>query len=340
MEEFRLSKVSYSKCAKELLDFRNLNRSARRDDVYFAWRYAQRPSGIEPSIVWAHDSASRPVGSLSLVPHHYDVSGESHMIGVLGDISVSERMRGKGIAFKMLEHLWTLSEVRKLRACMVLPNEEASRPLSKSGWVEVSGLERYVRLSNIEGHARRKLKSAFLAKAISAPVRAMLSVTDALNRVPEGFNAGLAEGFDERFTGLWEKMNKDGIVVGNRDSRYLSWRYASHPLNKYNIFIMEDGGTLTGYAVYRFEEDQLHIDDILAEERTCPFIIPCLLKFIKSNALSTILIRLGENCRLDFGLFKNGFLKRKDRQKLMIRASDPGNPVWLNWYLTAGDKDV
>jgi len=131
MGEFSCSAENYEKCKDELAAFRNANRASARGPEYFRWRYRGRPNNAPPIIVAARDASGEIAGALSVIPHHYYVGNNLKRLGVLGDISVSEKYRGRGIAQKMFVCLPGLEAVRELEGCVVLPNKEALRPLEK-----------------------------------------------------------------------------------------------------------------------------------------------------------------------------------------------------------------
>jgi len=176
MGEVRFSTESYDGCEKELISFRNANRGLARDLGYFRWRYLKRPNKAEPVIVWATDASGERVGALSVIPHHYHVGGSVERLGILGDISVSKKCRGRGIAKGMFEYLSGLKEVKDLSACVVLPNAEALKPLEKSGWVSVTRLERYVKLLSTREMIEKRLNKKMISRLISPTLDFLLKV--------------------------------------------------------------------------------------------------------------------------------------------------------------------
>ena len=332
--------LPYEKCKNDLAAFRNKNRSDGRDSRYFEWRYLLRPSGKEPVIVWAIDKGGAPAGSLSLIPHEYFVNGQSRFLGVLGDISVSESMRGKGIAGRMLECLHGLKQVSDLGGCMVLPNEEASRPLLKAGWVKKSCLERHVKPLDISGRIRKKA-GGFIAGISAPPLNLILRMKEAAIRVPAGYKTACATGFDERFDEIWRRLPKEGVIAGKRDMAYLSWRFADHPIEKFSVFLLSEGAKPSGYIVYKTDEDTIKVYDLLcpASGVEADYLVSSFLKFARSLAAASVTVRASNIALKGFDLKKFGFIKRPDAQDLMARCGSEG-PAWNSWHITAGDKDV
>lgn len=339
--DLELSAVPYEKCKKDLVEFRNRNRQTGRGLDYFDWRYLKRPSGREPVIVQAVEKGSGAVvGSLSLIPHEYSVNGAPCLFGVLGDISVSESARGKGIAGRMLDHLHGLKEVSTLRACIVLPNIEASRPLQKAGWQTKSSVERHVKILDIKGALRKKAGRA-LASVAAPPINLLLRLSAESVRIPAQYKSSEVSAFDERFDELWASVPKSGII-GRRDGKYLSWRFADHPEEKFSIFLFTQSSRPTGYIVYRSDESAIKVYDMLCPKggNESDYLLAAFLKHARESSASSIIIRASAWALASFNLKKFGFMKRPDAQDLMVRAVDADGPEWGRWYLTAGDKDV
>lgn len=334
--------IPYARCKQELAAFRNKNRGTERSAAYFDWRYVQRPSGIEPVIVWAIEKASgRPAGSISLIPQEYSVDGRPSFFGVLGDVSVASEMRGRGIAGQMLEHLSQLKEVSAFAACIALPNEEASGPLRKSNWRTMSCLERHVKHLDVRGAFAKK--AGGLAASLASPaVNLMLRLfREPSVKLPSSYETTLLSSFDGRFDELWARLPKEGLIAGKRDSAYLSWRFSAHPLEKFSAFLLSEKGRPSGYIVYRADADALKVFDLMcpAGGREPDYLLAAFLDLARESKAASVMIRASRDAVRGFDLRKFGFMKRPDAQSLMVRAQESGAPCG-NWHITAADKDV
>ncbi len=350
MSEIIFSKYSFEECKKDFIAFRNENRDSKRNEAYFEWRFLKRPSGAQPVIVWAETAAGEKIGSLSIVPHQYLINNLSYPLAILGDISVSRQWRGKGVAKQMFNYLSGLDEVKKLKACVVLPNEEAARPLGKASWQKVSELERYVKILRSEDFLKRVLRGKTFSKIISTSLNTVLrlSVNEVfLGRVPR-YKSGLVSEFDERFDGLWNSLNKENMFLGMRNREYLTWRYLLHPIDKYNIFILLHDEKLCGYIIFYTGESTCYVIDVLClnENRYPDYLLYNFINHIKKNdVVSSINLRINRSDFSRLPLYKFGFIRRPDVQHFMVHVNSEfsGQHSLLNgrnWYLTAGDKDV
>lgn len=350
MTEIKLFSAVYEECKKDVISFRNANRDIRRDEAYFDWRYLQRPCRLKPVIVWAESPEGSKIGSLTLIPHDFYVYDRVLPLGVLGDISVAKEWRGKGIAVRMLEYLSSVDEVNKLAACVVLPNKEASRPLARTGWIEATRLVRYVKILDVSPAVKEYTGDNTFSMIISKPANMILKLLSSESFVKNRaeYKGEVVKGFDERFDDLWNKAEKDGMVIGLRNREYLSWRYHAHPLVTYKIFTLLNHSSLSGYIVFHDDGNSCYIDDIfgLNEGNDLKYLMSSFLKEMRcGNFLFSVTARINKNHPSYNFLGKLGFIERPDYQAFMVKTaktSDDRNPLPESnkWYLTPGDKDV
>ncbi len=349
-EEVELSTSSYQQCKPDLMRVRNVNREDARDATYFDWRYLGRPGGRPPIIVLARDGKGEAVGALSLIPHSYWVDNAVVAVGLLGDISVAREWRGKNVAPQMFRFLAQLDAVKKLRCCVVLPNEPAARPLEKTGWSNVSSLDRYIRVASIERLLLRRSCPGWLAKVLS------FGITPGFERIfsvsapghADAYDLAIIDTVDNRFDELWKSMDKSGMVIACRDCDHLTWRFARHPVRKYSFLILQHGGELQGYVAFHVNGDNCYVDDVLC--RNVPGLPTYLMHaFVTSQrdtgTMTSINIQINQNFVSAATMSRLGFSRRRDFQRVMVmpRADAIDDLAFLssrNWFMTIGDKDI
>jgi len=341
--------ASYEKCKKDFIEFRNANRDTKRDASYFDWRYLGRPNEQKPIIVWAEAEQGVKIGALSLIPHHYLINNKVAHVGVLGDISVAKEWRGKGIAQQMFKYLSEAESARKLSACLVLPNEAAARPLMKANWRTISTMTRYVKLIDVEKRLRKPLKASWLSRPVSFVLNFALKAMsfETYKGNGHGYKGAVIDGFDHRFDALWDNAKKEGMIIGLRNKRYLTWRYANHPLVHHQIFTLTHNSQLCGYVIYHCHGDSCHIDDIFPlndKSKQPQYLLSSFLRYMKTTNVADIALTMSGNGFVDFKLLKYGFIKRSSDWKVLVNVADNAKKDMLlndgRWFLTAGDKDV
>jgi hypothetical protein len=88
--------------------------------------------------------------------------------------------------------------------------------------------------------------------AVALAARPYLALTRA--RVPAG-DVHRIDGFDDRFTALWDRVAPKFTFAVRRDARYLQWKYVALPHVRYEIATIERDGTVAGYAVFRHTDE-------------------------------------------------------------------------------------
>jgi GNAT superfamily N-acetyltransferase len=337
--------AAYPDCAEDLIQFRNHNREIERDRAYFDWRYLERPCVARPIIVWC-SRGEEPVGALTVFPHDYYVMDCEYAVGVLGDISVRAHARGQGIAGAMFKFLHQANEMRALYGGLVLPNVQAAGALAKSGWREVTRVERFVKPLDVTVRFGGWLGGRG-ARLLAAPVNQALRCLsqEVFSRSGGHQRGALVDDIDERFTDLWRRSDKSGKVIGVRDARYLQWRYQRHPLNRYRVFALTEGELLVGYAAYRVADGISYVDDIFYDVQRCrpERLLVALLGHFRELRMATVWVNVN-NSAWCFPWRGFGFLRRSDYQAVMVSSGATAN-AWSGvpakvWHMTAGDKDV
>ena len=349
-DEVQLSAATYQQCKADLMRVRNANRDVARDERYFDWRYLGRPGARPPIIVQARDGGGEMIGSLSLIPHGYWIGDAMASVGLLGDISVASAWRGKSIAQKMFQFLSGVEAVRELRCCVVLPNEPAARPLEKTGWVNVSRLNRHIRVVSIERMLRRRSCPPWFARFLSAVATPVYEWRYSVPAPAAGrsYEAAVVDAVDAGFDGLWEDLDKTGMVIACRDRAHLEWRFAAHPVRQYRFFVLRRGNELHGYVAFHVQDDHCYIDDVLCR-RDAGLAAYLLHAFVENQhetgAATTIAVQINENFVSKTSLRRIGFVRRQDFQRVMMKPREDGDVAreFLNsrdWFMTIGDKDI
>lgn len=338
--------AAYPDCAPELIEFRNDNRSVRRDRAYFDWRYGARPCTEPPIVIWA-EMGGRRVGALTVFPHDFHIIDRERPVGVLGDISVGEEHRGSGIAGAMFDYIAQVEPLRKLYGCVVLPNEGAARALRRSGWRDASPIRRFAKVLDF--------RSRFAHRSAANPLRTLARPIDLLLRrfTYEGVyrqgshQCALVSHIGDAFDEVWNKADKQGKVLAVRNARYLRWRYQHHPLNSYRVLAIMDRGEQCGYAMYRLAGGVCFVEDVFTRDpgREAAHVIGLLLKHLREQShVSSVSVSINRS-PLNFPWRRFGFSRRADFQRVMTSHGSPAatgstaHPT-EGWHITAGDKDV
>jgi len=332
--------LSVSDCLSDALAFRNLNRVTQRDEAYMRWRYLERPSEVPAYVVWAFIGDAR-VGAATVAPHDFSIEGRPVRLGVVGDISVDVRTRGRGVARELLAFIKNVAGDR-ISGCLVMPNVPVVPALVGTGWCELGKVRRSVRVlrpAQVGTGVARRLAAA----GVVVCQRAM----DRVSRSPR--YRGLSGGSPDDVQGVWDRCLLGNFSLGNRSAEYIGWRFASHPADRYEILIVKMGEETVGYGAVRTSGAQVWIDDVLAvDEAAGQAMGRHIVDWAMDNsAIEQIHVRCLNCVPPGVPWERLGFTGRSDSQSVFISTDTVTDQQgWQRsvrdsrWYATAGDKDV
>lgn len=340
MSEVTFRTLPFEQCADIVAAFRNTQRETQRDAAYFAWRYVQRPSGLPAHVTLGFDAAGQAVAAASLIPHDFHVAGSVVKAGMIGDVSVAESMRGRGLAAQLIARLRDDAFGRNLDACFVLPNKELTGALTRNGFRTVGEIRRAIRLLSLRGRLARKLGAAggLAGALLDGVLRTVANRAD--GKLPAPFSTATPPGFDGRYDALWARVPKTDVGLAVRDATWLAWRFASKPGSHYRIFELSRGAELAGYVVHHKEDELVYVDDFLAADvEAAHWLGRAFAVAARGGAWGdAIQVRYVAQAAIPMP-FAGRYLLRADSQAVMWMARD-GVPQARHWYVTPADKDV
>ena len=345
MSDVTFRTLPFGQCADIVAAFRNTQREAQRDADYFDWRYVRRPSGLPAYVTFAIDAAGRPVAAASLIPHDFRVANTPVKAGMIGDVSVSAAMRGRGLAAQLIARLRDDAFERGLDACFVLPNKELMGALSRSGFVEVGAIRRAIRPVSLRGRLQRRFGAvgAFAGTLADGVLHGIDRLFE--GRLPPGFAVAQPTTFDARFDALWAKVPKGACGLALRDATWLGWRFSAKPGGQYRIFELTRGLELAGYVVHHREDELVYVDDFLAaDDQAAYWLGRTFANAAREGAWGdSIQVRYvepqDEPGALPLPFAGRRYLWRADSQAVMWTATERV-PQARHWYVTPADKDV
>lgn len=340
MSDVTFRTLPFAECADIVAAFRNTQRETQRDAAYFDWRYVNRPSGLPAYITLGFDGGGQVVAAASLIPHHFSIANSTVKAGMVGDVSVSSSMRGRGLAAQLIARLRDDAFGRGLDACFVLPNKELTGALTKNGFQTVGAIRRAIRLLSLRGRLRRRLGGVggFAGALLDGVLRTVANLKD--GALPAGWSTATPSTFDARYDALWARVPRGEVGLALRDSTWLGWRFTSKPGGHYRVFELSRGAQLAGYVVHHPEDDLVYVDDFLAADAEAADVLG------RAFAVAARAERWGDAIQVRYVAqpaipmpFAGRFLLRADFQAVMWVARD-GVPQARHWYVTPADKDV
>lgn len=345
LRDLSLVFTSYVGNEERVLLLRNSNRCTPQTREYLDWRYCQLPDMPAPCIAWLISAAGEAVGMAAAIFRPYWMNGTLSHIAVLGDISLAEGLRGRGVGQQLLAGL-----SRHLRLgssggwAFVIPTEAARRSLHSIGWRTAGELLPYVCPINPGLRLKKIMAGNNLVAGLCRPIHSMLLL--ALRRqLSKGDVIEVVDEFGERFDNLWARVPKTGRIIGDRGRASLVWRYRAHPNRRFRVAQLIRGGELRGFVVFETEETEpewIIQDIVVVDQSDLPRMLALfLLHCLECGDLAAVRLTLSDQHPYARQLWRLGFIARASRGVFQVLEL-PHRPSGIEglWCLTAGDKDI
>ena len=318
----------------------------------FRWIYRDNPAG--PAIVWIlRDEASqRDVGLATIFPRMFHIRGRSVRAGIAGDLHVLEGHRQAGPALQLERAAAHGAWERGLEFMYGFPNELAEPVMKRIGYRRVGPRARYVKILRTAPYFARHPGAALWGRPFGFIVDQFLRVRDlrAAGASKRKLASGPLAGFDDRFDGLWTEASGAYPVLGERDWKYLRWRYPVDGRDGHGVFGLWDraSSALRGYVVHRRQGGSVEIRDALAP--VDPEIWSALLAAFSSwarggGAHSLVWTGLQNEMLEQLCLKQAAFLRRPDPLHVYafpgprLAAAEPDFMNPAHWTLFQSDDD-
>lgn len=218
-----------------------------------------------------------------------------------------------------------------------------------SGFKQLSERIKLTKVIGTYPYLREKFKPAWLARIISIPLDAWLSVRYGRGMATRHYRYDVVSSFDERFDPLLAQLTRDCALKGEPSRCYLNWRFAESPYETNQIFTMErrSDGSLCGFIVFSCANKRVQIVDLGFSDRDdiLTRMIAAFHSYQKSRGNSSIALDFAGDEPLLQRLIASGFSIRSRELKTIIYtpAAHADRVGWIqqgSWYLTAADNDI
>jgi cellulose synthase/poly-beta-1,6-N-acetylglucosamine synthase-like glycosyltransferase len=338
------SVTGYCGCEEEILTVRNRNRKTPQTRADMDWRYQGERTGRAPLVFWLRDENGGLLATGALIFRSYLVDGQERLFAVLGDISVEQPHRGKGLSKELYHRINAYIAAQDFDCAFVMPVKLAEKGLAATGWRTIGDLAPFVIVTNPIEKFTRILKLKPAAKVISFLAR---TFTRTLVAASLRANISMRETgeFDDEFETFWQRFPKAGRILRTRSRQILDWRFRQHPGARYSIHKFHAGGNFVGYIVSRVAVSTgiCFIEDFLVAEPD--LVQPCMASFLKQaftdDRIRTVRIILINPSSYVPMLKRLGFVKRSPVTAFQIY--NPRVPLIADaaaWFIMAGDKDA
>jgi predicted N-acetyltransferase YhbS len=318
--------------------------AADANKLRWDWQYRRNPHvPSDGPLIWLAREGTSVVGQYATMPVKLAVNGQE-IQGAWGmDVMVAPERQRQGLG-DVLFRTWD----RNVGASLGLGLSDASyRLFKKLQWPDVGPVPCFVKPLS-----RRALRRPTWPVSLNRLVSYLTLPWVKLVSRPRPLQGEVrvVREFDASFTRLWDRVKDKFAFCVRRDAPYLHWKFIQTPHVRYNVAILDRGGDVAGYVVYRHTQEPRGrvtlLVDILADPDD-PSGFLTLLRWIDrearaadSDKIRAFMMHEGFQ-RL---LRKSGYYSVKSTMEFVakVNAVSLGPRYYEDtsrWHVTLGDSD-
>lgn len=331
----------------------------------FEWSYEKAPE--RPEVVFVLRTSGHIVGSMGFGVRGFRVAGQERRVAVLADLSVSPEHRSLAPALSLVKAAQEYARAH-FDCAYGWPNAKAEGVFARARYKALGRVVRYARVARYDAYVDRAENYADRLTMVGLP----RPVTRLLTQRPvAAFGAGVLDSTermkswasvlpirreyqldwvsltDPRLDELWESARGEYRVIGERTTRFLSWRFSNDPV-RVGLITRRSSGKARAYAVVRCNRGEAQIADIFGHRDALSPLLSLLYQQLCADKSVHVIscLYLGDP-RFVQALEENGF-ERRDEKGRSVCISLGQLPETFHdevgkvehWHLTASDEDV
>ncbi len=242
-------------------------------EAKFDWYYRKNPDG-QPQAFFLHVAGEpEAVGVAAVATRHMHMNTKLLTAGELVDFVALPEYRTLFPALFLQKEIRriALEENRTHTLLYGLPNPKSLAVVKRIGYQSVGQMVRRVRMLRSAGYLSRHAP-IWISRIIGAIIDRIRLGALALQSIAQPkFQRQWIDRPDARFDVLWQKVKTHNkwrdVLIGVRDSAFLTWRFAECPLRTYRFFTLLSAvdNQLIAYAACAIGGDSLEVHDFLVD---------------------------------------------------------------------------
>jgi hypothetical protein len=319
--------------------------AAEANRLRWDWQYRRNPNAPDSQPpIWVAREGPSIIGQHATMPVRLWIQGRPVDAAWGTDVMVApERQRqGLGVLFF---GTWD----RHVGAALGIGLSPASRHLfEKLRWPLVGPVP-----SLVKPLTRRAVRRAEWPDTLNRVVSAVTLpyVRRVARERPLHDEIRLTRRFDDRFTAFWQRVAPGFDLAVERDAAYLQWKFIAPPHVRYSVAVLERGGDVAGYVVYRHTREPRGRVTLLVDFLVSPDDrqgLETLLSWVDREAIAADSDKVRCYC-LHAGFRKVlrrwGYFRRRSSLDLVVKvnALPVQESFYQNtrrWHVTLGDSDL
>lgn len=302
------------------------------------WSYRRNPHGKARLYLLYSPSEEKYFGVGAVLPRTFIHKGEEFRCGITADFALLKEYRTLGPALKLQKEMTASNDIDMLLA---FPNTKSEGVQLRAGFKVLGNLTRYFKIFK-SGPVLRKRNSTKCLAFLSPLIDIYLKLRNLRLMVKDGVDFRLENTFSEDLDQLWHQMKDQAYFLGERDLKYLKWRFEKNPYKSYRVYGVRDGtNRFIGCLIYLLKDNMAYIEDLLIgnepkdlERLLKYFSIECLK--LRLDAVSFTMLR---NRRLEDAFKRSGFFSEVIEQKVLVSDQSIEELEADRVFLTLGDCD-
>src|SRR5262245_1367692 len=218
----------------------------------YDWIYGDASRDSAMWLLRASDGAT--AGASALIHRQMREGATDYRFGQAVDLVVDAAHRSAGPALSLQRAVTGSCADLGLDGLYAFPNTRSEALMLRGGYTTPSPIDRFTKPLRSAYKIDEMVRLPLVARTASFFVDTALRLvpSDWAHRRRRGSSGGEADGFDARFRGLWRALKlPEGLLLGARDARYLTWRFRGYSAKSYRIFVVTSrDGALLGYVVW------------------------------------------------------------------------------------------
>ncbi len=315
------------------------------------WKYDANPFNRDPEpYILLMREGPEIIGMLGSMPLRFWIGGREQWVSHSCDWAMHPKHRDRGLA-RMLVKQHRID--RPLRFSW--QNEksyERSQQRPDTRTVRIVPLVKPLDTARVLERATGNRLLSRLGAAVSVGVERLAHARAGLTVMP-GISVNEADGFDQRFDDLSQRMRERHGVMVARDRAYLQWRFGSRPDARYTVLLATRSADVVGYLVLRCAEEEGtrwgYLVDFLVEDASAgvfSLLVEHALRRFREERVAAV------SCRTTvpayrWALYRRGFYPffwgRRGYMRININTPDPAVQIFgevRQWHVTMGDGDL
>ena len=282
------------------------------------WRYIYNPHSVDLLVNVEHDNNGRIVSNYSASPIRFFYKHESLMMMLSMTTMTHPAQAGKGLFSKLATECYTKASALGIKGVFGFPNSNSHRIfINKLQWNDIYEIPMFTAdVSDID--------------VVTKPELPLIR--------------------DDRFRLEYSKPHwMDNFLHSDRSKEVLYWRYARHPINMYEVQVVQVGTNVVSYCIYkRFGNGLDVVDFIPANEDHARALLSGLVKRCRELCLESIKAWIPIHVFFRHIFEKSGFKNQEPITYFGYRPLDTQNNFlnpnlygcFKNWFISMGDSDV